>query len=152
MRVALWIAYRLLRLWWFVRRPHHDGAVIAIWFDGRVLMVRHSYRNRLSWPGGGIKTGEQAVDAAIRELDEELGFRVPRESLIFCGDVMERWEKRYDHARIFELRLAAEPILRPDGREVVAAAFMTPADALRCPLIPFVASYLRAHPDGPGRA
>lgn len=148
-RVALWAAYRVLRVWWFIWRPRHDGAVIAVWLDGRVLMVRHSYRNRLSWPGGGVKSGEQPIDAAIRELDEELGLRVQRESLAFHGSVMERWEKRYDHARIFELRLAAEPALQPDGREVIGAQFMTPADALRRPLIPFVATYLRAHPAGP---
>ena len=151
MRSALWIAYRVLRVWWFVRQPHHDGAVIAVWLGDRILMVRHSYRNCLSWPGGGIKSGEQPADAAVRELQEELGLRVPRESLVFCGGVMERWEKRYDHARIFELRLVAAPALRPDGREVIAAEFMTPADALRHRLIPFVAAYLRAHRRGPDR-
>lgn len=149
-RAALWLAYRLLRVWWFVRRPHHDGAVVAAWLDGRILMVRHSYRNRLSWPGGGVKSGEQPVDAAVRELQEELDLRIPRESLRFCGSVMERWEKRYDHARIFELRLTTEPALRPDGREVIAAAFMRPDDVLRHPLIPFVAAYLRDHLNGPG--
>jgi 8-oxo-dGTP diphosphatase len=148
-RIALWTAYRVLRVWWFIRRPRHDGAVVAVWLDGRVLMVRHSYRNRLSWPGGGVKSGEQPVDAAIHELDEELGLRVRRDALAFYGSVMERWEKRHDHARIFELRLAAEPTLRPDGREVIAAQFMTPADALHQKLIPFVAAYLRTHPRGP---
>ncbi|MGH7224061.1 MAG: NUDIX domain-containing protein, partial [Gemmataceae bacterium] len=73
MRIALWIAYRLLRVWWLIRRPRHDGSVIAVWFDDRVLMVRHSYRHRLGWPGGGIKAGERAVEAAARELNEELG-------------------------------------------------------------------------------
>jgi len=148
-RIALWTAYRILRVWWFIRRSRHDGAVVAVWLDSRILMVRHSYRDRLSWPGGGVKSGEQPVDAAIRELDEELGLRVRREALVFHGSVMERWEKRYDHARIFELPLAAEPALRPDGREVIAAQFMTPADALRQKLIPFVAGYLRTHPLGP---
>ncbi|MGH6968623.1 MAG: NUDIX hydrolase [Stellaceae bacterium] len=149
-RVALWAAYRVLRVWWFVRRPNHDGAVVAVWLDGHVLMVRHSYRDRLSWPGGGIKSGEQPVEAAVRELAEELGLRVPRDSLVFYGAVLERWEKRYDHARIFELRLTVEPTLHPDGREVVAAQFIAPADALRHKLVPFVATYLRAHPAGPG--
>lgn len=148
-RFVLWTAYRLLRVWWFIRRPRHDGAVIAIWLGGRILMVRHSYRNRLSWPGGGIKSAEQPVDAARRELGEELGLLVSRESLAFHSDAMERWEKRYDHVRIFELHLMVEPALHPDGREVVAARFMTPADALRQPLTPFVAGYLRKHLAGP---
>ena len=87
-RAALWTAYRLLRVWWFIRRPQHDGAVIAIWLDGRILMVRHSYRSRLGWPGGGIKAGEQQLDAACRELHEELGLLVSRESLAFHSDLM----------------------------------------------------------------
>jgi 8-oxo-dGTP diphosphatase len=132
-RTALWVAYRLLRIWWLLRRPHHDGAVVAVWLGSRVLMVRHSYRGRLGWPGGGMEPGERAVDAAVRELDEELGLRVPCESLVFRGEVMERWEKRFDHARIFELRLTAVPTLHPDGREVIVAEFMTPAEALRLP-------------------
>lgn len=145
MRVALWVAYRLLRVWWLIRRPHHDGAVVAIWLGSRVLIVRHSYRRCLGWPGGGVRVGERPVDAAVRELDEELGLCVRCESLVFYGEVVERWEKRYDHARIFELQLAAAPALQPDGREIIAAEFMAPADALHHPLVPFIAAYLRAH-------
>lgn len=148
-RAGLWIAYRGLRVWWFIARPHHHGAVVAIWLDDRILMVRQSYRDRWGWPGGGINPGEGPVDAVLRELDEELDLSVPRESLIFRSVVVDRWEFRYDHAQIFELSLNAEPLLHPDGREVIEARFMTPTAALSLPLVPFVAAYLQTHRYGP---
>ncbi len=36
-QLAFAIAYRLLLLWWFVRRPSHRGALVALWHDGQVL-------------------------------------------------------------------------------------------------------------------
>ncbi len=145
-RAALWCAYRILLTWWFVARPQHHGAVIAIWLGGKILMIRHSYRNRLSWPGGGVRRGEDPADAAIRELHEELGFAADRKALTFAEKILERWEYRYDHVWIFELRLDVSPALAPDGREVVGAAFMAPADALAENLTPFIETYLRKRP------
>lgn len=148
-RAALWCAYRILLAWWFVARPQHHGAVIAIWLGGKILMIRHSYRNRLSFPGGGVGRGEDPADAAVRELREELGLAIDRKALSLAGKILERWEYRYDHVWIYELRLSHPPALAPDGREVTGAAFMTPADALAENLTPFIEVYLRQHP-GPG--
>ena len=141
-RTALWLAYRILLMWWFISRPHHYGAVIAIWLGGQILMIRHSYHNRLSWPGGSIRRGEEPPDAAVRELHEELRLTVDRAALSFVERTLERWEYRYDHVWIFELTLAAPPELELDGREVVAASFMNPAEVLTIPLLPFIRTYL----------
>jgi 8-oxo-dGTP pyrophosphatase MutT (NUDIX family) len=147
MRAALWLAYRILLVWWFIGRPQHYGAVIAIWLGGRILMIRHSYRSHWSWPGGSVKPWEELPDAAIRELHEELGLAVDRAALGFVEKTLERWEYRYDHVWIFELMLTAPPLLKPDGREVVGAVFMDPAIALTLPLIPFIRSYLQRRVD-----
>ena len=73
-RLAYRLGFRAARLWWRLRRPDHDGAVVAVWLNGRVLAVQQSYRSNLSWPGGGIRRGE----AARREPREELGRDVDR--------------------------------------------------------------------------
>ena len=112
-RVALWLAYRILLAWWFVVRPQHQGAMVAVWLGDQILMVRHSYRSRLSWPGGGIGRGEEPADAAIRELNEELGLAIDRAALAFVEKILERGEYRYDHIWIFELTLTASPRSNP---------------------------------------
>jgi 8-oxo-dGTP pyrophosphatase MutT (NUDIX family) len=79
-RLGYRIAHRLLRGWWFVRRPHTQG-VKCLLFDGeRVLFVRHAYGDRTAWelPGGGLRRGEEPAVAARREMREELGVDLDR--------------------------------------------------------------------------
>lgn len=44
--------------------------------DGALLLVRHSYRHRWGVPGGLLERGEEAADAARREVREEVGVDV----------------------------------------------------------------------------
>lgn len=39
--------------------------------DGRLLLVRHSYRNAWGFPGGLLNRGEEPADGAVRETREE---------------------------------------------------------------------------------
>jgi len=41
--------------------------------EGRIVLVRHSYRPGWYFPGGGVAPGEPPADCAIRELREEIG-------------------------------------------------------------------------------
>jgi 8-oxo-dGTP diphosphatase len=53
------------------------GAVCVVQrHDGRLLLVRHSYRTRWGAPGGLCRRGEDPADAARRETSEEVGMAV----------------------------------------------------------------------------
>lgn len=136
------LAFRLLRGWWLLRRPDHAGAIIAVWVEGRVLLVRQSYRATLTFPGGGIGRGETARAAAQRELGEEVGLVADETALAFAGDWTGWWDHRRDRVAIFELRLSTMPPLRLDNREIVGAILLPPEEALARPLPPFVRGYL----------
>jgi 8-oxo-dGTP diphosphatase len=143
-RLAYRIAFLLLRVWWALRRPVWHGVVIAVWCGGRVLILRQSYRPGATFPGGGLRAGEDAATAARRELREEVGLDLPAGRLRLAREVTVRFESCADHVQVFELALDAEPRLRPDNREVVAAEFLAPAAALRDPdMPPYVRTYLQ---------
>src|SRR5262245_38500630 len=76
MRAGYRLVYRAALVWWFIRRPHTAGSVVAIWSGGRVLLVRTSYRPHYSLPGGFTRSSETPAAGAARELHEELGLRV----------------------------------------------------------------------------
>ncbi len=141
-RLGLWVAYRLLRMLWFVLRPRHRGALVAVWHDGRVLLVRNSYRRSLSFPGGGVKRNELPAEAAARELQEEVGISARSGDLNFVCDILATFHFQHDRCAFFELRLAWFPRIRVDGREVVSGEFMSLDDALAQKLLPPVRAYL----------
>jgi len=74
-RWLLRAAYRGLVVYRKVMRPHTRGVKCLICRGDEVLLVRHTYGDRERWelPGGGCKRREQPLDAARREISEELG-------------------------------------------------------------------------------
>ncbi|AXK33274.1 NUDIX hydrolase [Streptomyces armeniacus] len=60
-------------------------ALVLLWRGDRVLMVYVDHRACWELPGGGIEPGERPRAAAVRELWEETGQRVPEAELRFVG-------------------------------------------------------------------
>lgn len=146
---ALWravyrLGYFVLRLWWFLCRPSHQGAMVAVWCQGRLLVVRQSYRPGFNLPGGSVGKGEPAIVAACRELQEELGLRTEPQALVHVRDVVLRFEHRRDHVSLFALRLDEMPTPRPDNREIIEARFLSPEAVRALPLSPLLSAYLAA--------
>jgi 8-oxo-dGTP diphosphatase len=144
-RIGLQLAYRAQLLWWRVRRPRIFGAYVAVWHGGRVLAIRNSYRRRLSFPAGRLGRGEAPLDAALRELREEVGIEAPPEALRYVDEFVDEGPAE-DHAHVFELHCDERPLFRVDRREVVWADFLTPADLLERGAVSVVRAYLARSP------
>jgi 8-oxo-dGTP diphosphatase len=142
-RVAYRVAFRLQRVYWRIRRPVLVGAYVAVWHEGRLLCVRNSYRQSLSLPAGGLNRGELPREGALRELREEVSISARPEALTYVGEIVSRVGSAEDRAHFFELRCAAEaPPFRVDGREVVWAGFLPPAEVLAARPVDVVRQYL----------
>jgi 8-oxo-dGTP pyrophosphatase MutT (NUDIX family) len=93
--------------------------------DGQVLLVRHTYGDRLRWelPGGGVKRRERAPDAARREIREELGIELGE--LRGLGDLFERIDGRRDRLCCFSVEIGAVG-LELDRAEIADARWFRP--------------------------
>jgi 8-oxo-dGTP pyrophosphatase MutT (NUDIX family) len=138
-RVAFRLAYPCAEIVWRYRR--HDGVQIVVWLDDRVLGVLHSYRPGWAVPGGGIKHGEDHRCAARRELWEEVGVAIAETDLRLVVTRQKTGGRGFCY--LYETRLPAEPDLRIDCREIVAAQFLSPIDLIAVQ-DNFITRYLRA--------
>lgn len=135
-------AYLMLRLWWHLRRPHTHGVGVALWHEGRILMVRTSYRPCYSLPGGFIRRGERPESAARREVLEEIDLDLPARALHHAWHGTVYFESRLDTIDIWEVLLDQPPALHITGREIVWAGWMDPSAAQGRRLLPHIAAYL----------
>ncbi len=100
-----------------------DAAAVAVWHAGRLLVVEHSYMGGRTLPGGHLRSTEMPDQAAVRELEEEVGLVITAAEIRFFGHT----EGRHSRLSLFECQLAREPEIRIDNREIIAAAFTAPA-------------------------
>jgi 8-oxo-dGTP diphosphatase len=142
-RTAYKVAHRMLRAYWSVRKPNTHGALIAMWYDGKLLLVKNSYRRHYTLPGGYVRPSETAAAAAQRELLEEVRLRVPLERLREVYSRTHLFENRHDKVTIVEVEVDEPPHLDVDNREVVWAGFESPQQVLRRPIVPHLEEYLR---------
>ncbi|BCG02722.1 hypothetical protein PPGU19_072900 (plasmid) [Paraburkholderia sp. PGU19] len=139
-RMALRLGYRFARVWWQLRRPRHEGALVAIYVGRALLLVKSSYRPEWNFPGGSLNPGETPDAAARREMEEEIG--LSSYALRPAGSVCGSWEGRRDRVHFFELHLDRMPELRLDNREIVAAQLASPEELHGIALTGAVVAYL----------
>jgi 8-oxo-dGTP pyrophosphatase MutT (NUDIX family) len=126
-RLGYRAAYLALRVYWFVRRPEVRGVKCVITDGARVLLVRHTYGPRgWDFPGGSVKRREQPVDAARREMKEELGVSI--EDWRALGVVALSMDHRRDRLHCFQAELHA-PRIELNRGELADADWFSP-DAL----------------------
>ena len=142
LRVAYRCAHLALRSYWFVRRPATSGALAALWHDGRILLVKNSYRRQYSLPGGYVRPGEDPRDAASREVREEIRVDVAPHTFELAYHGTKPFEYRKDTLDIYEAQLDAPPAHRIDNVEVVWAGLKTPGEARAMDIVPHLSDYL----------
>ncbi len=145
-RLAYTFAYQGMRVYWRLAHPATQGALVTLWNRGEVLLVRNSYVPYYSLPGGYIRRGEAPVDAAIRELTEEIGVSAKADDLALVFDRTQPWEGKLDHVRIFSLDVPTRPEVRVDNREVIEASWWLPERALGLNLFPPLRTLLEERP------
>ena len=141
-RAAYRVAYKLMRTWWFIRRPRQEGAVVAVWHGRQILLIKNSYRKCWGLPGGSCHRDEHPQVTAARELREEVGIDVAPDQLDLSTVITHRSEFRDEDLPIFELRVDQQVAFKIDNREVVWAEFVDGREALSLDLYPPIREYL----------
>jgi 8-oxo-dGTP pyrophosphatase MutT (NUDIX family) len=128
-RAAYRVAYRLLSVFALVRPPRGAGAKAVIRCRGEVVLVRHTYGPaRWELPGGGVRRGEEPLEAMRRELREELGIEVGPARALGARPGPGRYRHHLTHFFLVDMD---EPVLRPDPVEIAEARWCDPATVPR---------------------
>jgi 8-oxo-dGTP pyrophosphatase MutT (NUDIX family) len=114
MRLAYRSAFAALRGYWFVRRPQVAGVKCVLTDRDHVLLVQHTYGAR-EWdlPGGSLKRGELPIEAARREMGEELGVVI--EDWVPLGRLLASMHHRRDTMHCFQAELRDSHITMDQG-------------------------------------
>jgi ADP-ribose pyrophosphatase YjhB (NUDIX family) len=130
-RALLPLAHLVRHHWRRWRKAPIAGvSVIITNLGGDVLLLKHSYGPDVwSLPGGGLGRGEDPLEAARREVREELGVELGRiEPVATLEEVLSGSPHT---AHVFAAVCDQRP--QPDGREVTVARFF-PSHSLPEPL------------------
>ena len=96
-------------LYFYLQRDERTRVVVKV--GEKILVLKGWYgSNKWMLPGGGVHKGEQAVEAAVRELAEETGIIVKPEELqyVASGNVADSYNLRYKY-HLYTLILPERP-------------------------------------------
>ncbi len=102
--------------------------------QGEVLIQKRSpskdlYPNRWDLSvGGHVNFGKNYLETAIREVKEELGFKVDKTNLIFKGEVLVKLSKAGEFFSVFEYKLNPDQVISANIEEVDETKWMTIVD------------------------
>ena len=118
-----------LHTYWRFSRGMTLG-VRAVVLDGQnqVFLIRHTYVPGWHLPGGGVETGETALDALTRELREEACIAID-EPPVLAGVFFNRRVSRRDHVLVYVIRNFTVLAEKQPDREIAEAGFF-PLDRL----------------------
>jgi len=121
-KIVFKIVYPIMRLLWKVFKPNTTGVRVAIFNEGKeILLVKHTYRNGYFFPGGGIHNKETFENAAIREVFEEVGIKIEKENLNFKGIYQYFKEGKNDVIAFFVVKIDEKEKVKIDEVEILEA-------------------------------
>ncbi|HWQ79251.1 MAG TPA: NUDIX hydrolase [Anaerovoracaceae bacterium] len=106
--------------------------------EGRILMVKQSHEGKDIWmvPGGAIEAGENAVEAAVREVLEETGLEIRVKRLLWhVEEVSETRGQRFVNFFLAEaaggsLVLGTDPEFDGENQVLREARFLSKKEIL----------------------
>jgi ADP-ribose pyrophosphatase YjhB (NUDIX family) len=114
--------------WRFARGMTLGVRGIVLDDNNRVFLIRHTYVPGWHLPGGGVETGETALDALRRELQEEASISLDEPPRLH-GVFFNTNASRRDHVLVYVVTRFTVLGARPPDWEIAEAGFF-PIDAL----------------------
>jgi len=137
------VAFQSLRIVFTITKTRLKGALVAIWHEGRILLIKKSYRKGWSVPGGMVKKGEAWKKAAVRETFEEVGLQIHENDLMFIAEVAGDLGPR-DQVYLFQVEVDNPVDIEIDRREIRVAEFVEPETAAKRALDKNIRNYLNS--------
>lgn len=114
--------------WRFVRGMTLGVRGVVLDQENQVFLIRHTYVPGWHLPGGGVETGETALEALDRELREEACIAMDEPPRLF-GVFFNNRVSRRDHVLVYVIRRFTVLQAKQPDREIAEAGFF-PLDRL----------------------
>ena len=122
------VSWGLHAYWRFSRGMTLGVRAVVLDPQNRVFLIRHTYVPGWHLPGGGVETGETALEALDRELREEACIAMDEPPALF-GVFFNRRVSRRDHVLVYVIRRFTVLEVKQPDREIAEAGFF-PLDRL----------------------
>lgn len=127
-KASRFVSWGLHTFWRFSRGMTLGVRGMVLDGENRVFLIRHTYVPGWHLPGGGVETGETALDALARELAEEACIAIDAPPVL-AGVFFNRGVSRRDHVLVYLIRHFTVVGEKQPDREIAEAGFF-PLDRL----------------------